>query len=112
MRLHRGLRALTALCLATTFLAAWASIGAAAETGPATVEPTPKSAERMLRHTVSLRTEACPAPFDATTKCGVATVPANWAKPGRRKLEIWYASIPAPSGTSRGVTVPFFGGAR
>jgi pimeloyl-ACP methyl ester carboxylesterase len=64
----------------------------------------------MLRHPVTLETEACPAPFDATTRCGVATLPANWAKPGRRKLRIWYASIPAPSGTSRGVTVPFMGG--
>ena len=64
----------------------------------------------MLRHPVTLRTEACPAPFDATTRCGVATVPANWARPDGRNLEIWYASIPAPSGTSRGVTVPFMGG--
>jgi pimeloyl-ACP methyl ester carboxylesterase len=71
---------------------------------------TPKSAERMLEHPITLKTEACPEPFDATTTCGVATVPANWAKPDGRTLEIWYASIPAPSGTSRGVTVPFMGG--
>ena len=71
---------------------------------------TPKSAERMLKHPVTLRSEACPEPFDATTSCGVATVPANWAKPYRRTLEIWYASVPAPSGTSTGVTVPFMGG--
>jgi pimeloyl-ACP methyl ester carboxylesterase len=71
---------------------------------------TPKSAERMLRHPVTLKTEACPAPFDATTKCGVATVPANWAKPKGRTLEIWFALVPAPSGTSTGVTVPFHGG--
>jgi pimeloyl-ACP methyl ester carboxylesterase len=71
---------------------------------------TPKSAERMLRHPVRLRTEACPAPFDATTSCGVATVPANWAKPDGRTLEVWFASIPAPSGTSTGVTVGFMGG--
>jgi pimeloyl-ACP methyl ester carboxylesterase len=71
---------------------------------------TPKSAERMLKHPVTLRSEACPEPLDATTSCGVATVPADWAKPFRRTLEIWYASGPAPSGTSTGVTVPFMGG--
>jgi pimeloyl-ACP methyl ester carboxylesterase len=71
---------------------------------------TPKGAERMLRHPVTLTTEACPAPFEATTNCGVATVPANWAKPDGRTLEIWFASVPAPSGTSKGVTVPFMGG--
>ncbi len=71
---------------------------------------TPNSAERMLNHPVTVKTQACPAPFDATTSCGVATVPANWAKPDGRTLEIWFASIPAPSGTSRGVTVPFMGG--
>jgi pimeloyl-ACP methyl ester carboxylesterase len=146
LRPHHGLRALTALCLATTFLAAPASIGAAAAFQPATDRTTtaksaertlghpvtrkneacpapfgptehcrtatPKSAERMLRsHRITLRTEACPAPFDITTTCGVATVPANWAKRhGRRTLEIWYAWVPAPSGASTGVTVPFMGG--
>ena len=40
----------------------------------------------MLTHQVTLKTEACPAPFDATTSCGVATVPANWAKPDGRTL--------------------------
>jgi pimeloyl-ACP methyl ester carboxylesterase len=88
-------------------------------TAPAHADPTnaangrtatPNSAERMLTHPVTLTTEACPAPFDATTRCGVATVPANWAKPDGRTLEIWFASIPAPSGTSAGVTVPFHGG--
>ena len=64
----------------------------------------------MLDYPVTLETEACPAPFDATTRCGVATVPANWAKPDGRTLEIWFALIPAPSGTSTGVTVPFHGG--
>jgi pimeloyl-ACP methyl ester carboxylesterase len=64
----------------------------------------------MLKHPVTLDAEACPAPFDATTRCGVATVPANWAKPDGRTLEIWFAWIPAPSGTSTGVTVPFHGG--
>ncbi|HEY1367978.1 MAG TPA: alpha/beta hydrolase [Gaiellaceae bacterium] len=64
----------------------------------------------MLRHPITLRSEACPGPFDATTKCGVAAVPADWAKPKGRTLEIWYASVPAPSGTSTGVTVPFMGG--
>jgi pimeloyl-ACP methyl ester carboxylesterase len=71
---------------------------------------TPTSAERMLKHPVTLKTQACPAPFAATTRCGVATVPANWAKPDGRTLDIWYASVPAPSGTSTGVTVPFMGG--
>jgi pimeloyl-ACP methyl ester carboxylesterase len=71
---------------------------------------TPKTAERMLKHPVTLRSEACPEPFDATTSCGVATVPADWARPDGRTLEIWYASVPAPSGTSTGVTVPFMGG--
>ncbi|MGH8834142.1 MAG: alpha/beta fold hydrolase [Actinomycetes bacterium] len=64
----------------------------------------------MLEYPVTLATQACPAPFDATTRCGVATVPANWAKPDGRTLEIWFASIPAPSGRSTGVTVPFQGG--
>jgi pimeloyl-ACP methyl ester carboxylesterase len=99
------------LGLATTFLPAGASIGDAAGAWPATGRTaTPNSAERMLKHPVTLKTEACPAPFDATTRCGVATVPADWAKPDGRTLEIWYASIPAPSGTSTGVTVPFMGG--
>jgi pimeloyl-ACP methyl ester carboxylesterase len=71
---------------------------------------TPKSAERMLEHAVTLRGEACPEPFAATTSCGIATVPADWAKPDRRTLQIWYASVPAPGGTSTGVTVPFMGG--
>jgi len=64
----------------------------------------------MLEYPVTLETEACPAPFDANTRCGVATVPANWAKPDGRTLGIWFASVPAPSGTSTGVTVPFHGG--
>jgi pimeloyl-ACP methyl ester carboxylesterase len=65
----------------------------------------------LRRHRVTLRSEACPQPFDVTTRCGVATVPANWAKRhGRRTLEIWYAWVAAPSGTSTGVTVPFMGG--
>jgi len=64
----------------------------------------------MLKHPVALKSEACPAPFDATTSCGVATVPADWARPDGRTLEIWYASVPAPSGTSTGLTVPFMGG--
>jgi pimeloyl-ACP methyl ester carboxylesterase len=86
-------------------------IGAAEPPWPDTdVTATPKSAERMLKHPITLKTEACPKPFDATTTCGVATVPANWANPDGRTLKIWFASIPAPSGTSRGVTVPFMGG--
>jgi pimeloyl-ACP methyl ester carboxylesterase len=65
----------------------------------------------LRRHQVTLRAEACPEPFEATTECGVATVPANWAKRhGRRTLEIWFAWVPAPSGTSTGVTVGFMGG--
>jgi pimeloyl-ACP methyl ester carboxylesterase len=64
----------------------------------------------MLEHPVTLETAACSAPFDATTRCGVATVPANWANPDGRTLRIWFASVPAPSGTSTGVTVPFHGG--
>jgi pimeloyl-ACP methyl ester carboxylesterase len=91
-------------------------VGAAGTPGAAQGWPpngrtaTPKSAERMLRHPVTLKTQACPAPFDATTKCGVATVPADWAKPDGRTLEVWFASIPAPSGPSTGMTVPFHGG--
>jgi pimeloyl-ACP methyl ester carboxylesterase len=110
---HEGRSRTAGACRAVfgyAFLAAWASIGAAAEAPPTGRTATPKSAERMLRHPVTLKTEACPAPFDATTRCGVATVPADWAKPNGRNLEIWYASISAPSGTSRGVTVPFMGG--
>jgi pimeloyl-ACP methyl ester carboxylesterase len=110
-RPHHRLRALTALCLATTSLAAGAWISDAVEAWPGNGRTaTPESAERMLEHPVTLETEACPAPFDATTRCGVATVPADWAKPDGRTLEIWFASIPAPSGTSTGVTVPFHGG--
>jgi pimeloyl-ACP methyl ester carboxylesterase len=101
----------TTLGLATTSLPAGASIGDAAGAWPASGRTaTPNSAERMLGHPVTLKTEACPAPFDATTRCGVATVPADRAKPDGRTLEIWYGSIPAPSGTSTGVTVPFMGG--
>jgi pimeloyl-ACP methyl ester carboxylesterase len=111
MSRHRRLRAVAALCLATTSLAAGASIGNAVEAWPGNGRTaTPKSAERMLEHPVTLNSEACPAPFDATTSCGVATVPADWAKPDGRTLEIWFASIPAPSGRSTGVTVPFHGG--
>ncbi|HET6752351.1 MAG TPA: alpha/beta fold hydrolase [Jiangellaceae bacterium] len=111
MRPRHLLRALIALCLATTCIAAGASIGNAAGTWPGDGRTaTPKSAERMLEHPITLMTEECPAPFDATTSCGVATVPADWAKPDGRTLEVWFASIPAPSGTSTGVTVPFHGG--
>lgn len=111
IRPHHGLRALTAIGLATTCLAAGVSTGSAEEARPANGRTaTPKSAERILEHPVTLETEACPAPFDATTRCGVAVVPADWAKPNGRTLEIWFASIPAPSGTSTGVTVPFHGG--
>jgi pimeloyl-ACP methyl ester carboxylesterase len=86
-------------------------MGAAVEAWPPSGRTaTPKSAEHMLKHPVTLVTEACPAPFDATTRCGVATVPADWAKPDGRTLEIWFALVPAPSGTSTGVTVPFHGG--
>jgi hypothetical protein len=64
---HHGL---AALCLTATFLAGCASVGAAAEDPPATGRTaTPKNAERMLRHPVTLKTEACPAPFNATTTC-------------------------------------------
>ena len=94
-----------------TSLVAGASVGAAVEAWPPSGRTaTPKSAERMLEHPVLLETEVCPAPFDATTRCGVATVPADWAKPDGRTLEIWFAWVPAPSGTSTGVTVPFMGG--
>ncbi|HET6919484.1 MAG TPA: alpha/beta fold hydrolase [Jiangellaceae bacterium] len=111
MRPHHRLRAFLVLCLATTCLAAGASIGNAVEAWPPSGRTaTPKSAERMLEHPVTLETEACPAPFDATTRCGVATVPADWAKPDGRTLEIWFAWIAAPSGRSTGVTVPFHGG--
>jgi pimeloyl-ACP methyl ester carboxylesterase len=111
MRPPHLLRALIALCLATTALAAGAGIGEAAQSWPGNERTaTPKSAERMLEYPVTLDTEACPAPFDATTRCGLATVPANWAKPDGRTLGIWFASIPAPSGRSTGVTVPFHGG--
>jgi pimeloyl-ACP methyl ester carboxylesterase len=111
MRPHHPLRALIALCFAATSLAAGASVGAAVEAWPPSGRTaTAKSAERMLEHPVTLKTEACPAPFDATTSCGVATVPADWAKPDGRTLEIWFASVPAPSGMSTGVTVPFMGG--
>jgi pimeloyl-ACP methyl ester carboxylesterase len=102
---------LTALCLDATSLAAVASAGdAAGGWPPGGRTATPKSAERMLQHQVKLKTEACPAPFDATTSCGVATVPANWAKPDGRTVGIWYAWVPAPGGRSSGVTVPFTGG--
>jgi pimeloyl-ACP methyl ester carboxylesterase len=111
MRPRHRLRALTAFFLATASLAAGASIGDAVEAWPPSGRTaTPKSAERMLEHPITLETEACPAPFDATTRCGLATVPADWAKPEGRTLEIWFASVPAPSGTSTGVTVPFMGG--
>jgi pimeloyl-ACP methyl ester carboxylesterase len=100
-----------ALCADATSVAAPVPAGgAAAGWPPAGRTATPGSAERMLRHPVTLKTEACPAPFDATTRCGVATVPANWAKPDGRTLGIWYASVPAPSGPPSGVTVPFMGG--
>jgi pimeloyl-ACP methyl ester carboxylesterase len=109
-RLHR-LRALTSLCLATTLLVAGSSIGNASDAWPDNGRTaTPKTAERMLQHPVTLIPELCPAPFDASTRCGLATVPADWAKPDGRTLEIWFAWIPAPSGTSTGVTVPFMGG--
>jgi hypothetical protein len=52
----------------------------------------PKNGERIFKHPVRLTTEACLAPFEATTRCGVATVPANWAKPDGRTLQVWYAS--------------------
>jgi pimeloyl-ACP methyl ester carboxylesterase len=111
MRPRHWLRALTAFVLATTSLAAGALISDAVEAWPPSGRTaTPKSAERMLEHPITLETEACPAPFDATTRCGLATVPADWAKPEGRTLEIWFASVPAPSGTSTGVTVPFMGG--
>jgi hypothetical protein len=71
---------------------------------------TPTSAERMLRHPVTLKAKACPAPFSTATRCGVATVPVEWAKPDDRTLRIWYASVPAPNGQAAGVTVPFTGG--
>lgn len=71
---------------------------------------TPKSAERMLTHPVVLRTEACPPGLEHPATCGIATVPANWAKPDRRSLEICYAVVPAPNGAPTGVTVPFMGG--
>jgi pimeloyl-ACP methyl ester carboxylesterase len=108
---HHRLRALTAPCLAVTSAAALTLIGDVAEaSSDAGRTATPTSAERMLRHQLGLRTEACPAPFDATTRCGVATVPADWAKPDGRTLGIWFASVPAPGGTSTGLTVPFHGG--
>ena len=111
MSRHHWLRALFASCLAMTSLAVGASIGYAAEAWPPSGRTaTPKSAERMLEFPVTLETEACPAPFDATTRCGVATVPADWAKPDGRTLEVWFALVPAPSGISTGVTVPFHGG--
>jgi hypothetical protein len=111
MRPRHLLQALIALCLAGTSLAAGAGIGEAAQSWPGNgPTATPKSAERMLEYPVTLETEACSAPFDATTRCGVATVPANWAKPDGRTLGIWFASVPAPSGRSTGVTVPFHGG--
>jgi pimeloyl-ACP methyl ester carboxylesterase len=105
------LRVLIALCLAGTSLVAGAGIGEADQSWPSNGRTaTPKSAERMLEYPVTLEAEACPAPFDATTRCGVATVPANWAKPDGRTLQIWFASVPAPTGRSTGVTVPFHGG--
>ncbi|HEY9377674.1 MAG TPA: alpha/beta fold hydrolase, partial [Jiangellaceae bacterium] len=111
MRAHHWLRALAALSLATTSVAAGASVGNAVEAWPPSGRTaTPKSAERMLEHPVMLKTEACPAPFDATTRCGVAMVPADWAKHDGRTLGVWFAWIPAPSGVSTGVTVPFHGG--
>jgi pimeloyl-ACP methyl ester carboxylesterase len=101
----------TAFCADTASVAASAPAGDAAGGWPAPGRTaTAKSAERMLRHPVTLKTEACPAPFDAATRCGVATVPANWAKPDGRTLGIWYASVPAPNGRPTGVTVPFAGG--
>jgi hypothetical protein len=101
----------TAFCADTASVAASAPAGDAARGWPAPGRTaTAKSAERMLGHPVTLKAEACPAPFDAATRCGVATVPANWAKPDGRTLGIWYASVPAPSGRPTGVTVPFAGG--
>jgi pimeloyl-ACP methyl ester carboxylesterase len=100
----------------TAFCADTASVAASAPAGAGQGWPAPgrtataKSAERMLGHPVTLKAEACPAPFDATTRCGVATVPADWAKPDGRTLGIWYASVPAPNGRATGVTVPFMGG--
>ena len=94
-----------------TSLTVGASIGNAAGAWPDDGRTaTPRNAERMLEFPVTLVTEACPAPFDATTRCGVATVPADWAKPDGRTLEVWFALVPAPSGISTGVTVPFHGG--
>jgi pimeloyl-ACP methyl ester carboxylesterase len=104
--------------VAAAALAPGGAAGASSETCPAPFLATPscrtaspRTAERMLRqHPVTLRSEACPEPFGATTSCGVATVPADWAKPHGRTLAIFYASVPAPGGTSTGVTVPFMGG--
>jgi hypothetical protein len=70
---------------------------------------TPKSAEKMLRKAVALETKGCPKPFPRRTRCGLATVPANWVKPDGRTLAIWYALVPAPNGKPAGVTVPFMG---
>jgi len=101
----------TALCADTAPVAAYAPGGGATKGWPPSGRTaTPGSAERMLRHPVTLKPRACPAPFDATTRCGVATVPADWAKPDGRTLGIWYASVPAPNGRATGVTVPFMGG--
>jgi pimeloyl-ACP methyl ester carboxylesterase len=111
MRLRDLLRVLIAVCVAAASLVAGAGVGNAAGAWPDNGRTaTPKSAERMLEYPVTLAAQVCPAPFDATTRCGVATVPADWAKPDGRTLEVWFAWVPAPSGTSTGVTVPFHGG--
>lgn len=95
--------------LGTTTIAQVSETSASrAATGDRTATPT--SAERMLASPITLARQPCPSPLDATTTCGVATVPANWAKPDGRTLEIWFAAVPAPSGRSTGVTIPFMGG--
>jgi hypothetical protein len=88
--------ALIALCLVTTFLAASVSIGAAAEAPPATGRTaTPQSADRMVRHPVRHKTEACPAPFGPTRKCPTAT-PKSAERMLRHPVTLKTEACPAP----------------
>ncbi len=74
------------------------------------VTATPDSAERALKHPLTLSSEACPEGMPKGAACGLAAVPLDWTSPSGETINVWFGVIKAKNATSTSTVVPLHGG--
>jgi D-alanyl-D-alanine carboxypeptidase len=74
------------------------------------ITATPESAERALKHPVTLAEEVCPDDMPEGGVCGLATVPLDWTSTSGETITIWYGMTRATTGKATSTIIPLNGG--